>query len=335
MRNNSFLVGIIVLALFLFLFRPADPLNDAKIIISIPPDTSARTIEKMLKASNLLSPHSIFRLVVRGFNLQNKLKAGDYIFSPAEPLPNILAKLVAGKTVPREEIKVTFPEGTSIYKMSIILKNAGYKNWTEFQGLINEGVTAARRERHWNIFKYIPSESLEGYLFPDTYQFLKKAPVDEMVEVMIGRFDELVMQNWDKWKEGTNLSLHEIITLASIVEKEAKLESERSTIASVFYNRLKLGMLLAADPTIKYALENPSKKVYLNQLAVNSLYNTYKRKGLPLGPICNPGLKSIKAVIYPARTNYYFFVAKQDGAHIFSKRWQEHQRARATLIRFK
>ena len=119
-----------------------------------------------------------------------------------------------------------------------------------------------------------------------------------------------------------------LVTLASIVEKEAKRPEERPVIASVFYNRLKIGMPLAADPTVKYALERPSKHVYLDQLSVKSPYNTYKVRGLPPGPICNPGLDSIKAAVYPAKTNFLFFVAKKDGSHMFSRTWQEHQRAR-------
>lgn len=123
--------------------------------------------------------------------------------------------------------------------------------------------------------------------------------------------------------------MHEILTLASIIEKEAKVAEERPIISSVFYNRLKIGMPLAADPTVKYALERPTKKVYLDQLSVRSPYNTYRRKGLPPGPICNPGLESIKAAVYPSKTDYFYFVAKPDGSHIFSKTWQEHQKARS------
>lgn len=332
MRKYYLFAGLAALVFFLLVLRPVNFISDARISVSIPLEASAKTIAEILKSKNVITSQSLFSLLVRGFNVHNKLKAGEYAFSPAEPLPQIIAKLLSGTTIPKEVIKITFPEGTSIYKMGIILENAGFKNRIEFQGLVNEGVTAVRREKHWNIFKYIPSESLEGYLFPDTYQFPKDVSIDEIVEVMIYRFNEMVMGNWEHWKTETKLSLHEIITLASIVEKEAKLDSERAIIASVFYNRLKTGMPMAADPTIKYALENPSKKVYLNQLEVKSLYNTYKRIGLPPGPICNPGLESIKAVIYPSQTNYYFFVAKNDGSHLFSRNWQEHQKARGGII---
>jgi len=148
---------------------------------------------------------------------------------------------------------------------------------------------------------------------------------------MVSRFEEMVLPVWEKRPNNTKYTLHEILTLASIIEKEAQKPEERPIIASVFYNRLNKGMPLAADPTIKYALERPSKKVYNNQLEVDSPYNTYKRVGLPPGPICNPGVESIKAVLYPAKTNYYFFVAAKDGSHLFTRTFEEHQKARVKV----
>jgi UPF0755 protein len=256
------------------------------------------------------------------------IKAGEYALSPSEPLIAVLWKLQAGQVVPARADLVTFPEGTSIYKMGTILQAQGFRDWERFQGLVNEGITADLRNRHWTLFKYMPTESLEGYLFPDTYQFYLAASAETMAEVMIKRFEQVVLPFWEKAQKDTKLNLHEIITLASIIEKEAKKTEERAIISSVFQNRLQAGMPLSADPTIKYALERPTKRVYLDQLSVQSLYNTYKRRGLPPGPICNPGLESIKAAVYPAKTNYYFFVAKADGSHIFSATWEEHQRAR-------
>lgn len=145
---------------------------------------------------------------------------------------------------------------------------------------------------------------------------------------MLNRFEELVLPFWEKAKKDTSYTLHEIITLASIIEKEAQKKSERKIISSVYHNRLNKKMFLAACPTIKYALDWPTKKVYYEQLDVKSPYNTYKNKGLPPGPIANPGIESIKAAVYPAKTNYYYFVAKKDGSHIFSSTFQGHQQGR-------
>jgi len=320
------LIGLLVL--FVIFSWPADPFNLATVDVVIPPGASAKDIQRILKSNRILPSFSSFRLLVKLFNLPNRMKAGEYSFSPSDPLFKVIWKLTEGVVAPQRQIRVTFPEGASIYRMGMILKDNGFADWKKFQSLVDEGIKADLRERHWNIFKYISSESLEGYLFPDTYMFLPQASAEAAAEVMLNRFTEMVLPFWEKSRRDTNLSLHEILTMASIVEKEARKPAERPIIASVFYNRLKAGMPLAADPTVKYALERPTKVVYLDQLAVKSPYNTYKRRGLPPGPICNPGLDSIKAAIYPAKTNYFFFVARSDGSHSFSKTWQEHQRAR-------
>lgn len=318
----------VLAALLIILLLPANPFNLSTVRLTVPTGATARSVSTRLKQEGILPAYSPFFLVVRLLGIQNQLKAGDYLFSPSDPLPRVILKLWSGETAPPTEIAATFPEGASIYKMGVLLKEYGYRDWREFQGLVSEGITPARRERHRKIFRYISSESLEGYLFPDTYRLFADSHVEVLVEVMIKRFEAVVLPYWESARRNTTLNLHEIITLASIVEKEAKLPEERAIIAAVFHNRLQLGMPLAADPTIKYALERPSKVVYLDQLSVRSPYNTYKRRGLPPGPICNPGLESIKAAVQPARTGYFFFVARKDGSHIFSKTWQEHQKAK-------
>ncbi len=319
----------VALILVVFFFRPANPFDGSQVRVTISEGETARSVEASLKANKIITQHSAFLFTLKLLNLGDRLKAGDYFLSPSDPLLSVIAKLVGGQTVPEEEVRVSFPEGMSIYKMGLALKEKGFKHWKQFQGLVSEGIKADLRQRHWGTFKYIPSESLEGYLFPDTYNFFLDASAETMAETMVSRFEQVIGPFWNENKGKTRLTLHEALTLASIVEKEAKKPEERPIIASVFFNRLKIGMPLAADPTVKYALERPSKRVYLDQLSVKSPYNTYKVRGLPPGPICNPGLDSFKAVIFPAKTDYLFFVAKKDGSHIFSRTWQQHQRARA------
>ncbi|MDD4178720.1 MAG: endolytic transglycosylase MltG [Candidatus Margulisbacteria bacterium] len=329
MKKIGLLVGVGMLVLLVVVCWAANPFDLSTKNIIIPQGSSVRAVQSIVTNNGVLPRFSAFRLAIKVFGLGNKIKAGEYSLSPSDPLPRVIAKLVIGETVPQQELTVTFPEGASIYKMGMILKGSGYKKWEKFQDLVREGITAGLRERHWGIFKYIPSESLEGYLFPDTYRFFPEASVEVLAEAMLWRYEAVIVPYWEQNKKSTKMTLHEIMTLASIIEKEAQRPAERPVIASVFYNRLKIGMPLAADPTVKYALERPSKVVYLDQLSVKSPYNTYKRRGLPPGPICNPGLASFKAAIYPAKTDYLFFVAKKDGSHAFSKTWQEHQRARA------
>ena len=310
---------------------PANPFDLTKTTITVPAGSSVPDIQRQLQEKKLLPGLTAFRVTIKLFGLGGMIKAGDYQFSSSDPLPLIVTKLALGDVVPQSEIAVAFPEGTSIYKMGESLKDKGFKDWYAFQALVHEGITAKLREKYWSIFKYVPSESLEGYLFPDTYRVFPEADAAVLAERMVARFNEVIMPVWESSKQDTKMTLHETLTLASIIEKEAQKPEERPIISSVFYNRLKARMPLAADPTVKYALERPSKIVYLDQLSVKSPYNTYKVRGLPPGPICNPGLDSFKAAIYPAKTDYFFFVAKKDGSHIFSKNWQEHQRARTKV----
>jgi UPF0755 protein len=319
----------------LLLIQSSNPFDHSLYPVVIPRGATAKDIQRLLEAAKVLRPGgSGFALIARVTGVAGKAQAGQYVFSPSDNLFTILLKLRKGEVVQIQaaRVKVTFPEGLSIYKMGEVLRKNGFRAPDQFQALAQEGITANLRQRHWGIFKYVPTESLEGYLYPDTYWFYVSGEADAMAEVMLKRFEAVVVPFWNEARQKTKFNLHEILTLASIVEKEAQQPSERPVIASVFYNRLKAGMPLAADPTVKYALERPSKKVYLNQLQVDSLYNTYKRRGLPPGPICNPGIESIKAVVSPAKTNYFFFVAKKDGSHIFSRNFEEHQKARQSAV---
>lgn len=322
--------SIFVVLFVISLFQSANPFDESGYLILIPKGASSHTVQSILEKNEILRPDSSFGFFARLLGFSKHIQAGKYKFSPSDTLIGILLKLKNGDVhVPLPpRIWVTFPEGSSIYVMGEILKKQGVKDYKKFQALTKEGITEALRERHWKLFKYVPTESLEGYLYPDTYWFFEKAPIEDLVEVMIMRFEKVVLPFWEKAQKDTKYNLFEIITLASIIEKEAQKPEERKIVSSVFHNRLNLGMYLAACPTIKYALERPTKIVYLDQLEIDHPYNTYKSKGLPPGPICNPGIESIKAAVYPADTDYCYFVAKEDGSHIFSKTGKEHQRAK-------
>jgi UPF0755 protein len=336
MKKKTLWISISVIAILLVLFafslmQSANPWDRTNYEISIPKGASTNSIQTILEKKGVLRRQSSFAFAARVLRVSKSIQAGKYKFSPSDPLYLVLWKLKTGDVTQPELVRrmVTFPEGTSIYKMGEALRKHKISNPDKFQGLVKEGITEELRARHWEIFKYIPSESLEGYLYPDTYWFFEKGEVEDLVEVMLARFEAVVLPFWRKASKDTKYNLHEIITLASIVEKEAQVPSERAIVSSVYHNRMNKNMFLAACPTIKYALDEPTKKVYYEQLDVKSPYNTYKNKGLPPGPICNPGIESIKAAVYPAKTNYYYFVAQKDGSHIFSATWGQHQNARS------
>lgn len=293
--------------------------NERPVTLEIPKGASVNLIARLLYSNGIIRRELDFKIVSRLLGLQEKLQAGSYKFRPYPFLYEVLFKIKKGEIVGDEPLKVTFPEGASIYKMGSFLEKEGVGCFEDFRGLTNNDLAKE--------FK-LPTRSLEGYLFPDTYIFNKNISAEALAHLMHKRFNEVVIPYWEQNKKSTKYDLHQILTLASIIEKEAALPSERPIISSVFHNRLDINMALDACPTIKYALERPSKIVYFNQLKVRSPYNTYLNRGLPPGPICNPGFSSIKAAIYPANTNYLYFIAKKDGSHIFSATWADHQKAR-------
>ncbi|MFH1347107.1 MAG: endolytic transglycosylase MltG, partial [Candidatus Margulisiibacteriota bacterium] len=312
------------------LSQSANPLDHSSYKVLIPRGASTHAVQEILENKGVLKRHSSFVFAARIFGVTKHMQAGEYEFSPAETLSSVLFKLRQGAVVESQirQVKITFPEGTSIYKMGEVLRTNKVSDPDKFQSLVKEGITEALREKHWTIFKYVPSESLEGYLYPDTYIFYENAKVYDIAEKMVSRFEEVFLPFWKKAHKDTKYNLHEILTLASIIEKEAGNPKERPIISSVFHNRLDIKMALDSCSTIKYALDEPTKVVLYEQLNIDSPYNTYKRRGLPPGPICNPGIESIKAAIYPAKTDYLYFVSKKDGTHQFSKTFKEHQRAK-------
>jgi UPF0755 protein len=283
--------------------------NPKSLRVEIKPGSSASSIARVLEDQKVIKNARDFKLIAYLLGSSNKFQAGLYKFKPRTPLYEVILKLKIGQIMAPEPLTVAFPEGTSIYKMGSILEKAGMLDFENFRKLTKE----------------------EGYLFPDTYIFDKEITAEALANLMRKRFAEVVLPYWEQNKKATKYDLHQILTLASIIDKEAALESERPIISSVFHNRLNINMALDACTTVKYALERPTKIVYFDQLKYPSPYNTYIHRGLPPGPICNPGLASLKAAIYPAKTDYLYFVSNKDGTHTFSATWAEHQKARQGL----
>jgi UPF0755 protein len=173
----------------------------------------------------------------------------------------------------------------------------------------------------------VPAPRLEGYLFPDTYRLTRGMDEDEIVRIMVTRFHETIPRNFNEQADRLQMDMHGIVTLASLIEKEARLDSERPLIAAVFHNRLRQRMPLQSDPTAVYMVPRKPGRITAADLQHNSPYNTYRVQGLPPGPIANPGLASIRAALNPAPVNYLYFVAKNDGSHQFSQTLQQHNQA--------
>jgi len=329
------LVIVLSLSMVAIFFQVGSRLDRNNYIVNIPKGYGAKQVSDLLSEMGIIDGKYGFNLLISMFSIENKIQAGTYKLSPNMPLIGIVWKIKVGDIVPAPLAKVIFPEGTSIYRMSIILAESGVGDNQSFRELEDSPISDDLKGK-FSFVSDIKINSLEGYLYPDTYFVPFDVDTDMLRDVMLSRFKLLVMPAFRKSKKDTMLSLHEVLTLASIIEKEAQDPKEREIISSVFHNRLAKRMYLAADPTIKYALSKirkPTKKVYYSDLEVISPYNTYKHLGLPPGPICNPSLNSIKAAIYPAKTDYLYFVAKKDGTHIFSSNWRDHEEARKIVRR--
>jgi peptidoglycan lytic transglycosylase G len=247
------------------------------------------------------------------------LKPGDYAFAGGERVAEVLRHLVNGDFV---VVTVAIPEGATLRQIAERLQEAGLVCQAQFEQAARWGPLPAALG--------LEPLGAEGYLFPATYRFSPHASTGRILAAMLGRFYSALPPTAEERLFELHSSAHELVTLASIIEKEAKVPGERPTIASVFYNRLRLGMPLQSDPTAQY---NPQGEIEPAATAVHtaSAYNTYSFAGLPPGPIANPGMSSIMAALYPAHTDYLYFVARNDGTHIFSRTLREHERAIETV----
>ncbi|HEX2780978.1 MAG TPA: endolytic transglycosylase MltG, partial [Gemmatimonadaceae bacterium] len=220
---------------------------------------------------------------------------------------------------------VTIPEGFAISDIAPLLARS--------LGVEEDSVLAAARDSTLRERLDVPTPTLEGYLFPDTYSFADGTTARSAVQTMVRRFEQVWDPAWNDRLQAMALSRHDIVTLASIVEKEAKLDAERPVIAAVYLNRLRTGMRLQADPTVQYARGEHATRLYYKDLRVDSPYNTYEHAGLPPGPIASPGKASLVAALFPASVSYRYFVAHPDGHHEFNVDYRAHERAVAQLRR--
>jgi len=310
----SLLMIVIIVGFGLIFIRPAQKGGIDQVII-VGEGMSLKEVAGNLESKGLITNKTIFMLWTRLMGNSRQIKAGEYLLSSDMAPIRIMEILTKGVII---TYPVTIPEGFSIEQIGDILAANVLADKTRFISLTHEpGI----------LQKYgISSPSLEGYLYPDTYQFGKGLSPALIIDVMVKRFWE-IMEPHRKQIEALGMTVEEVVTLASIVEKETGRAEERPVIASVFLNRLRKGMRLDSDPTVIYGINDFTGNLTRKDLLVSTPYNTYVIRGLPPGPIANPGLGSIKAVLYPAETDYLYFVSKNDGTHYFSSTIEEHNRA--------
>ncbi len=303
------------------------PSNDpTPVIFTVHRGESASEIADRLERERLISSAFLFRALLRTRSDEVVIAAGEHVVRRNMTMTQLLAALRGGSTSNR----LTILEGWRAAQIGDELEYRGIVRKSVFNSIIRN------RDLLPKALDFLPADAnFEGYLFPDTYAIADNTEGAELVKRMLDNFVQEVMPVYEDRAYESQLKLSEVVTLASIIEREARLPEERPIMASVYLNRLREGMLLQADPTVQYAIapgqEAPvagywKQELSLEDLASNSPYNTYQSKGLPPGPICSPGLASIKAVLNPARTDYFYFVAKGDGSHAFSRTLEEHNK---------
>jgi len=301
------------------------PSSSQTVLVTIRQGESVRDVGERLEKEAVLSSAILFRIMVALEGYEGQLKAGDYEFEKGMPTVQVIDRLRKGITSP---LVVTIREGMRAEEIADLMQSKGVVSRQSFLEAIQGSYDFA-----FLLNKPVRA-NLEGYLFPDTYFFGRTTSVEDAVKQMLENFDTKFSQDLRQEAANLGLSVHTVVTLASIVEREAQVPEERPIIAGVFLRRLRLGIPLEADPTVQYAVGNDpasvaefgywKKELSQQDLEVDSPYNTYRRMGLPPGPIANPGLASIEAVVRPAQTNYLYFVAKPDGSHAFAETLEEH-----------
>lgn len=326
-KNKWKVVGlaaiILIISIGIFVFMQigaVDKNNKENIVIEIPQGANVSTMSNILYENNLIKNKTLFKVIVKLSNKAPSIKAGKYLLNKTYSNSDILNILASGKTY-NDGIKVTIPEGATSKEIVSLLVDKKLGTKENYEKLIKSPKDFYKEA---SFLKEDDITSLEGFLYPETYYFDKDVSEKEVLNTMLLGFKNVYSDKLKDRQKELKMTLAQVVSLASIVEKEAVLDEDRPTIASVFYNRLDINMPLQSDATIQYIFEERKKIVTYNDLKINSPYNSYKNKGLPPTPIANPGIKSIEATLYPEDTEYLYFVAKMNGGNNYSTNYEDH-----------
>ena len=313
----AFAIGSLWLMIGGYKFINAPASHEPKeVVIEIPSGMSLGALSSLLEERGAVSSAARFGWLVRFKGAARRIKAGEYQLSTGLRPGEVLEKIVRGEVLLHQ---ITFPEGYTTKQMAELLDSSGLATADHFIATASNPAFVQKLN--------VPASTLEGYLFPDTYQFARNLPVENILGSLVKRFNQHFGPAEDEKAELLGFTRHQVVVLASVVEKETAVPEERPLIAGVFLNRLKKGIRLQSDPTVIYGLKNFDGNLTRADLETDTPYNTYTRRGLPAGPICNPGAESIQAVLNSTTTPYLYFVAKKDGTHHFSTTLAEHNAA--------
>lgn len=305
------------------LAQPVSADSDAQVMITVKPGMSTQEIGQVLYDNKLIKSVNLFRLIARIEGMEKSLQAAEYSFSPSMSVRRIVGMLATGEVAYRQ---FTIPEGFTINQIAALLEEKNLADASKFK----------EAAKSIPPFEYMESSEAvtypaEGFAFPDTYRVSRGVTESQLLRMMLYQFNDRFTPELQERARQLGLSRKEVIILASLVEKEARVETERPIIAAVFMNRLKLEMPLQSCATIQYILGDPKAELTIQDTKIPSPYNTYLNLGLPPGPIASPGIESIRAVLHPADTDNLYFVADKNGVHHFSKTYEQHLAAIARV----
>ena len=308
-------IGYAGYTVYTFFVIPPDTQASERIVL-IEPGTSLRRTAEILHEESVISDKNLFMILARFYRDGKSIKAGEYQFTTSMLPIQVLEKLQDGKVFFRT---FTIPEGYTSYQIAEHLAEQGFGDKETYLKLAFDKNFAAELG--------VEADSLEGYLYPNTYHVVRGMDEKDILRKMVEELQKLLTPDLRRELEARGRTLHETLTLASIIEKEARVAEERELISAVYNNRLRIKMKLDSDPTVIYGLKNFNGNLTRADLKTDTPYNTYTRRGLPPGPIANPGKASILAALRPADVKYLYFVARNDGTHKFSANYKEHLRA--------
>ncbi|MGE6629138.1 endolytic transglycosylase MltG [Bacillus sp. NPDC077027] len=336
----SAIAVIIIAALSGFLYvksalGPVDQKSKQTVNIHIPNGSSVPRIASILKENGLIKNDQLFTYYAK-YKKASGFKAGYFHLKKTMDADKLIQKLTAGGT--DYAFQLVIPEGKQLSDIATIIANQTTYTAKEVTAKLDEKAFIEKLKKKYpktvtsGIEKQTVKHPLEGYLFPATYPFYdENEPLESIIETMVKQTDHYV-KTYEKQMKKKKMSVHAVLTMASLIEMEATEKTDRAKISSVFYNRIEKKMPLQTDPTVLYALGEHKSRVLYKDLEVDSPYNTYRNKGLPPGPIANAGESSWKAALNPEKTNYIYFLAKKNGEVVFTKTLKEHNKAKAKYI---
>ncbi|MBC7529746.1 MAG: endolytic transglycosylase MltG [Chthonomonadaceae bacterium] len=292
--------------------------------VVIPKGAGATTVSHILERDKIIKSAFAFRTFLKFGGGGEKFKPGRYTLKDDLTLSEIAERLNSGPKAEEQLVRVTIPEGYTLKQIAEVMERKKICTAQDFLYLTQDakGISQLRSEFP------LPKETLEGFLFPDTYEFDRKTTANQVVEAMLTNFAARFTRPYLQEIAGRGKTLNEIVTIASLIEREAKVSEDRSRIAGVIENRIAKNMKLEIDATVLYALGKHKNRVLFADLRVESPYNTYRVKGLPPGAIANPGLACLLAALRPEKNEFVYYVARPNGAHLFTRTLAEHEQAK-------